>query len=354
MTPPLPRRARVALASLAAAALATGVVSTTASAEPPPAANAETGRRQGPGQEGQARFARPFPPRAGPRQGRRARDGHARHDEGLGEVRRRRGQGGRRLHRHRERAVRLHQRHGSHRHGRRDREVRVRPGRRPQRVHPAAGAPGPGRRHGGGGRPSAGPGKDTPDDNPYMPTRDIGSVAFKKANSVWDGRGITIGVIDSGVDLDHPALQTTTTGERKIVDWVTGTHPLLESDGSWRAMLTTVTGPTFTVPSVRAHGPHPTPGTTSSTGSPRASRPPTRQRVTSTATVTPPTGGDPLRRGHQRHLGRRQPGPDLLVDREDAALQGEVRRRPLRCRQPRDRDRRVHARSSSSSARTST
>ena len=92
-------------------------------------------------------------------------------------------------------------------------------------------------------RPPSGPGAGTPDDNPYMPTRDIGSVDFKKANPTWDGRGVTIGIIDSGVDLDHPALQKTTTGERKIVDWVTGTDPLLESDGSWRAMLTKVTGP---------------------------------------------------------------------------------------------------------------
>ncbi len=96
----------------------------------------------------------------------------------------------------------------------------------------------------------AAPGAGTPDDNPYMPTRDIGSVAFKKANPAWDGTGVTIGVIDSGVDLDHPALQKTTKGERKIVDWVTGTDPLLESDGSWRAMLTSVSGPTFTVTNV--------------------------------------------------------------------------------------------------------
>ncbi len=89
------------------------------------------------------------------------------------------------------------------------------------------------------------PGAGTSDDNPFMPTRDIGSIDFKKANPTFDGRGTTIGVIDSGVDLDHPALQTTSMGERKIVDWVTGTHPVLEGDGSWRAMTTTVAGPSF-------------------------------------------------------------------------------------------------------------
>jgi subtilisin family serine protease len=95
----------------------------------------------------------------------------------------------------------------------------------------------------------AGPGAGTPDDNPYMPTRDTGSVAFKTAHPTWDGRGVTIGVLDSGVDLDHPALKTTSTGERKIVDWVTATDPVFDSDGTWRAMLTTVQAtPTFTVP----------------------------------------------------------------------------------------------------------
>ncbi|MET1036960.1 MAG: S8 family serine peptidase, partial [Aeromicrobium sp.] len=63
----------------------------------------------------------------------------------------------------------------------------------------------------------------------------------------WDGRGITIGVLDSGVDLDHPALQKTSTGQRKIVDWVTATDPILDSDATWRAMLTeVVAAPTFT------------------------------------------------------------------------------------------------------------
>ncbi|MEV4345569.1 S8 family serine peptidase [Actinoplanes sp. NPDC049596] len=90
------------------------------------------------------------------------------------------------------------------------------------------------------------PGPKTPAANPYLPTDETGSVDFKKKNPKYDGRGITIGIMDSGVDLAHPALQKTTTGERKIVDWVTATDPLLEGDGSWRAMLTAVAGPSFT------------------------------------------------------------------------------------------------------------
>ncbi|WP_250028256.1 S8 family serine peptidase [Paractinoplanes maris] len=92
----------------------------------------------------------------------------------------------------------------------------------------------------------AAPGPSTPAANPYLPTDETGSVDFKKKNPKYDGRGITIGIMDSGVDIDHPALAKTTTGERKIVDWVTATDPLLEADASWRGMITEVTGPTFT------------------------------------------------------------------------------------------------------------
>ncbi|MGL5930270.1 MAG: S8 family serine peptidase, partial [Dermatophilaceae bacterium] len=96
----------------------------------------------------------------------------------------------------------------------------------------------------------AGPGPATPLDNPYLPVRETGSVAFRAAHPTWDGRGVTIGILDSGVDLDHPALRTTSTGERKIVDWVTATDPVFDGDGSWLAMTTAVTGPAFTVPGV--------------------------------------------------------------------------------------------------------
>ncbi|MGL5849932.1 MAG: S8 family serine peptidase, partial [Phycicoccus sp.] len=90
-----------------------------------------------------------------------------------------------------------------------------------------------------------GPGAATPLENPYMPIGETGSVKFRADHPEWDGRGVTIGVIDSGVDLDHPALQTTSTGERKITDWVTSTDPIFDGDATWRAMLTDVTGPSF-------------------------------------------------------------------------------------------------------------
>ncbi|MFH0518149.1 S8 family serine peptidase [Streptomyces sp. M41] len=92
----------------------------------------------------------------------------------------------------------------------------------------------------------AGPGKKTPAENPYNPSFETGSVDFVKKNPKADGRGITIGILDSGVDLGHPALQKTTTGERKIVDWVTATDPIVDNDRTWRPMVTSVSGPTFT------------------------------------------------------------------------------------------------------------
>ncbi|MFI6682348.1 S8 family serine peptidase [Streptomyces sp. NPDC050485] len=90
------------------------------------------------------------------------------------------------------------------------------------------------------------PGKDTPAKNPYNPNFETGAVDFVKQHPEADGRGVTIGILDSGVDLGHPALQKTTTGERKIVDWVTSTDPVQDNDGTWLKMNTAVSGPVFT------------------------------------------------------------------------------------------------------------
>ncbi|MEV6420437.1 S8 family serine peptidase [Streptomyces sp. NPDC051662] len=90
------------------------------------------------------------------------------------------------------------------------------------------------------------PNSGTPAKNPYNPSFETGAVDFVKKNPKADGRGVTIGILDSGVDLGHPALQKTTTGERKIVDWVTATDPVSDNDGTWRQMDTAVSGPSFT------------------------------------------------------------------------------------------------------------
>ncbi|MEU3861200.1 S8 family serine peptidase [Streptomyces sp. NPDC028722] len=92
-----------------------------------------------------------------------------------------------------------------------------------------------------------GPDRRTPAENPYNPSFETGAVDFVADHPKADGRGITIGILDSGIDLGHPALQKTTTGERKIVDWVTATDPVTDSDGTWRRMTTAVSGPSFSL-----------------------------------------------------------------------------------------------------------
>jgi len=98
---------------------------------------------------------------------------------------------------------------------------------------------------------TSGPSASTPDDNPFMPTRETGSITFKKQHPSFDGRGVTIGVLDSGIDLAHPALQKTSTGQRKIIDTFTATDPVTEGslvaggDATWLPMIQDATGPTF-------------------------------------------------------------------------------------------------------------
>ncbi|HEU5099946.1 MAG TPA: S8 family serine peptidase [Roseiflexaceae bacterium] len=93
--------------------------------------------------------------------------------------------------------------------------------------------------------PQPAPGAGTPNNNPYMPIGDTGAAQFMAANPTWDGRGVTVGILDTGVDLHNPALQTTSTGERKIINWVTYTHPTDDGDPTWVNMQAQVSGATF-------------------------------------------------------------------------------------------------------------
>ena len=95
--------------------------------------------------------------------------------------------------------------------------------------------------------PQPAPGAGTARVNPYMPTQDTGAAQFVNANPTWDGRNVTIGIVDTGVSFDHPSLLTTSTGQPKIMDWVTGTDPVTDGDPTWIAMDTQVTGPSFVV-----------------------------------------------------------------------------------------------------------
>ncbi|MGW6933937.1 S8 family serine peptidase [Lentzea sp. NPDC054927] len=86
--------------------------------------------------------------------------------------------------------------------------------------------------------PQKAPDSKTPRTNPYMPTQDTQAAQFATAHPKWDGRGTTIAVIDSGIDLDTPALQTTSTGERKIIDWYNA-NATNSGDGTWVTMTKT-------------------------------------------------------------------------------------------------------------------
>ncbi|GAA3482645.1 hypothetical protein [Streptomyces yanii] len=91
-----------------------------------------------------------------------------------------------------------------------------------------------------GGFPAA-PSAATRDDNPYMPTNETGSVDFKTKHPTYDGRGVTTGIMDTGVDPTRAALATTTTGERNRVDTVTGTDPnspINRSQVNWALPMT--------------------------------------------------------------------------------------------------------------------
>ena len=52
----------------------------------------------------------------------------------------------------------------------------------------------------------------------WMPLSATGVNRFLKAHPEWDGRGVLIGILDSGLDPGIPGLITTSTGQRKILD----------------------------------------------------------------------------------------------------------------------------------------
>ncbi|MEA5367816.1 S8 family serine peptidase [Amycolatopsis sp., V23-08] len=93
--------------------------------------------------------------------------------------------------------------------------------------------------------PQPAPGKNTPRVNPYLPTGDTYAAQFGQVLPNWDGKDTTVAVLDSGVDLDTPALAKTSHGERKIVDWYNA-NATNSGDGTWVAQSAQTYTGTFT------------------------------------------------------------------------------------------------------------
>ena len=83
----------------------------------------------------------------------------------------------------------------------------------------------------------------------WMPLAPTGIPEFLKAHPTYDGRGVLIAILDSGLDPAIPGLDSTTTGERKILD-------LRDFSGEGRIALAPVApvGDEFVVGSRRLRG----------------------------------------------------------------------------------------------------
>jgi len=53
---------------------------------------------------------------------------------------------------------------------------------------------------------------------PYLPSDDIGAVTWRAAHPEWDGRGVVIAILDTGVDGYAPGLLTTSLGGVKLIE----------------------------------------------------------------------------------------------------------------------------------------
>ena len=186
--------------------------------------------------------------------------------------------------------------------------------------------------------PQPPPGAGTPNDNPYMPIGDTGASQFMAAHPTWDGRGVTIGILERGITLDHPSLLTTSTGERKIVDWVTATDPFVDNDPTWLNMQDQVSGS-----DLHLHGVLYTAPAKAATGSGCSTR---AIRLGGEVGSDVNRDGNPAERHlrgavepqHQHGLGRYEPEQQLRRRHGDDRLQGQLRRQLVRHRQPGDRE----------------
>lgn len=100
--------------------------------------------------------------------------------------------------------------------------------------------------------------------HPYVPGNDIGTLRLRAAHPAFDGRGVTVALIDGTPDFLLPELQRATTASGatapKFLDIVTAEDPNDPNEYSpWLALRTTVDAAdgTFVVDGKTYHAPHP-------------------------------------------------------------------------------------------------
>jgi hypothetical protein len=103
---------------------------------------------------------------------------------------------------------------------------------------------------------------DYPLTHRYDPTTEMGAGTFRKEHPTWDGRGVTLALIDLNPDPLEPELQVARTlsgaAVPKIVRYETVIDPDEEDEGRWLRMndQVTATGGTFTYEGATYKAPH--------------------------------------------------------------------------------------------------
>ena len=66
----------------------------------------------------------------------------------------------------------------------------------------------------------------------YMPSAKTGTQAFIAAHPGWDGRGVAVAILDTGIDAFAPGLRQTSTGQVKLIDVRD-----FSTEGDWKTAL---------------------------------------------------------------------------------------------------------------------
>jgi hypothetical protein len=84
------------------------------------------------------------------------------------------------------------------------------------------------------------PDPDTPLSHPYLPSTDMDIDRFRVANPTFDGRGVTLAILDATPDMLLPELQSATSLDgqpiRKIANLLAATDPRDDDDPMWIKM----------------------------------------------------------------------------------------------------------------------